>query len=181
MSCFLRDFCSIQISSPLSVSKMKSLPALLGCLLLVHLTIAEEDRDLKMFPVCINDEDCNHISIGSNETYMCFMYMCFPWETKETALQGNFRTCKHPRDCRQEGSEAEPEEDCFQHMDKRNVGLGLCVPKRIQNKCLGHTECVKTEKCVNGYCAEEKYFEALRKMPCETDKFCEVSSIFRIL
>ena len=148
---------------------MKSL--VLGCLLL-HLAIAEEeDKDLKMFPVCINDEDCNRISIGTNETYTCFMYMCFPWETP--ALQGKFRTCKQPQDCRVEGSEPE-EEVCFQH--KRNVG-GLCVPKRIQNKCWSHTECVKTEeKCVNGHCAEEKYFEALRKMGCETDKFCEVSS-----
>ena len=40
--------------------------------------------------------------------------------------------------------------------------------------CSEHSDCGEGRKCINLYCGEEKYYEALEEMSCDSDQFCKV-------
>ena len=42
--------------------------------------------------------------------------------------------------------------------------------------CWEHKDCTSEQKCVNGYCGEPIYFEALSKFDCKADDLCKVST-----
>ena len=77
-------------------------------------------RDIAMFPACIDDSDCGHVSRGQGRDYRCFQYMCYPWG----AGAGPFRSCKRDSDCvelsEEEGGTGE-DGACFKHYDRRSV------------------------------------------------------------
>ena len=88
-------------------------------------------RDVVKFPVCVTDSDCDSISDRQGESYKCFQYMCYPWNTP--SLAHPFRTCKRRSDCKdlseEEGGDG-GNGDCFRHQDRRNVFSGICLSDR---------------------------------------------------
>ena len=77
-------------------------------------------RDISQFPACIDDSDCEPVSLSQGTDYRCFQYMCYPW----AAGAGPFRSCKRNSDCallsEEEGGTGE-DGACFTHYDRRSV------------------------------------------------------------
>ena len=48
---------------------------------------------------------------------------------------------------------------------------------RESKVCWGHEDCGGNQKCVNGYCGDKVYFEALQNMRCTSDDICKVSHL----
>ena len=94
-------------------------------------TKARVVRDVDKFPVCVTDSDCDSISDRQGESYKCFQYMCYPWNSP--SLAHPFRTCKRRSDCKdlreEEGGDG-GNGDCFRHQDRRNVFSGICLSDR---------------------------------------------------
>ena len=40
--------------------------------------------------------------------------------------------------------------------------------------CSEHSDCSGGRKCINLYCGDNKYYQALEEMSCDTDQFCKV-------
>jgi hypothetical protein len=40
--------------------------------------------------------------------------------------------------------------------------------------CWEHKDCNPDQKCVNGYCGEPRYFQALASLDCKSDDLCKV-------
>jgi len=134
--------------------------------------ITNKPRNILLYPVCINDEDCYIISNTREEQYLCFQYMCYPWRQSDTG----FRQCRRSSECRnltvEEGGSGE-DGQCFRHPDRRNVHIGICMDKWETVQCFDDTDCQDNLRCVVGYCGDQDYLDALVAMPCEEDYLCE--------
>eukprot|EP00092_Neocalanus_flemingeri_P057024 GFUD01067669.1.p1 GENE.GFUD01067669.1~~GFUD01067669.1.p1 ORF type:complete len:329 (-),score=92.35 GFUD01067669.1:25-912(-) len=131
-------------------------------------------EDVIQFPVCVTDDDCKDMSEQADADYRCFQYRCFPWNDQE--LQGKFRSCKKRSDCVQLGVVEGGDEDdgeCFRHQDKRRVNSGICMKRSSSLLCSEHLDCMDSLKCVNGFCGEEKYLQAMNTLQCERHEYCE--------
>lgn len=131
-------------------------------------------RDLDKYPVCVTDTDCDSISAREGDSYKCFQYMCYPWNSDSKAQP--FRSCKRRSDCkdlRQEEGGDGGNGDCFRHQDRRNVFSGICLSDSDMTPCFEHTDCTEGRKCTNQFCGEEQYFSALGELSCKADSFCQ--------
>jgi len=131
-------------------------------------------RDLVRFPVCVTDDDCDSISDKKQDSYKCFQYMCYPWNSSQ---QGQpFKSCKRRSDCKDlspaEGGDG-GNGDCFRHQDRRNVFSGICLSSSDMKPCFDHSDCPGGRKCTNQFCGEEQYFQALGELSCKKDSFCQ--------
>ena len=52
----------------------------------------------------------------------------------------------------------------------------MCALPSEMTQCFSHSECSSGLRCVNGYCGQEQYFQAIANMTCSQDSVCEVSS-----
>ena len=129
-------------------------------------------RNISLYPVCAEDEDCIDITERSGEEHRCFMYMCFPWNNN----QGPFRSCKRRSTCVQlsesEGGDG-GDGECYRHHSRRNVLKGICVQKEEMKHCESHEDCPADLRCVNRFCGENIYFQALH-FNCDHDGYCKV-------
>ena len=91
--------------------------------------IVSKPRNISLYPICINDEDCYIISDTKEEQYLCFQYMCYPWKKSDTG----FRQCRRSSECKNltvaEGGRGD-DGQCFRHPDRRNVHIGICMEQR---------------------------------------------------
>ena len=99
---------------------------------LLKLEQVKPQRHVDIFPPCIADEDCIHLSNNKKEDYKCFQYMCYPWKASE---KGSFRSCKKSSDCKslliEEGGDGS-DGDCYRHPNRRTVHTGICLDKRYK-------------------------------------------------
>ena len=130
-------------------------------------------RDISVFPVCAKDEDCQDIQTKTGLEHRCFMYMCFPWKNNP----GPFRSCKSDSECvaltEREGGDG-GDGECFRHHKRRHVFRGICVRQEEMTDCEEHSDCPADLRCVNRYCGENSYFEALHD-DCDDDSNCRVT------
>lgn len=156
-------------------------------MIMQFLTVGGTMRNLKLYPVCVSDKDCEIVSKTFREDYRCFQYMCYPWRWPWKAAERPFRKCHGDKDCTkiatngpgmmakdvkyniQKMNEAFEDGYCFLHPDRGNVPDGICLPKREIKRCLSHNECQQTQKCIAGYCGDPSYFSALSQLPCTSD------------
>ena len=100
--------------------------------------------------------------------------MCFPWRNNT----GGFRSCKRHSSCaaltESEGGDG-GDGECYRHHARKQVFLGICVRQEELAYCENHSECPPDLRCVNKYCGENSYFEALHDKDCEKDKYCQVT------
>ena len=129
-------------------------------------------RDISVYPVCAEDDDCQDIITETGLDHRCFMYMCFPWRNNS----GPIRSCKRNSDCagltESEGGDG-GDGDCYRHHARRQVFQGICVREEELAHCEEHHHCPPNLRCVNRYCGENSYFEALHN-DCNNDKYCQV-------
>ena len=105
--------------------------------------------------------------------HRCFMYMCFPWNNN----QGPFRSCKKTSDCglltEGEGGDG-GDGRCYRHQSRRKVLRGICVQEEEMSYCEDHEDCPPDLRCVNRFCGENAYFQALH-YNCKEDSYCKVN------
>ena len=128
-------------------------------------------RNISVYPVCVEDVDCQDMTSKTGLDHRCFMYMCFPWENNP----GPIRSCWRTSDCvaltESEGGDG-GDGDCYRHYARREVFRGICVRKEELVQCDEHAHCAPDLRCVNWYCGENSYFEALHD--CSDDTHCQV-------
>lgn len=121
-------------------------------------------RNISVYPPCATDGDCA-------TDHKCMQYMCYPWKTST-----GFRWCSKDDDCeslmRREGGDGN-NGLCFRHPDRDNIHFGICLQKIETKRCYSHGDCPRHLRCVNGYCGDRNYYEALKKRQCEDDSICE--------
>ena len=94
---------------------------LLSMMLLIRGVTSQ--RNITLYPACVDDQDCDDVSIRKQAEHRCFQYMCYPTQSTSDA---DFTDCRRSSDCA-------VDEECFRHPDRRNVFKGICLQKRWPN------------------------------------------------
>jgi len=121
-------------------------------------------RNSQLFPPCMDDGDCEKISMEKETDFRCFQYMCFPW--MNTSMHNGFSTCRKDKDCGEE-------EECFTHQTIREVTRGICLHQNENEECSQHPDCAEDLKCVNGYCGSPQYLNILGQQSCTQNERCQ--------